>query len=158
MMGDTKVMARSALQKTVSLLRDLWLYTAPRGNWRVRARIGSAFACLVASKGSNIITPLMYGAAVDLVNGDNGFSMSVLLLVVAGYALSRLGQQIFAEAKKPGTTVRLPHRWSEDETWRDGYARVDESNVEALRKMGEQRRKEQEEAKARGVSLLNQIT
>ena len=66
--------------------------------------------------------------------------------------------QIFAEAKKPGTTVRLPHRWSEDETWRDGYARVDESNVEALRKMGEQRRKEQEEAKARGVSLLNQIT
>ena len=94
------VMASSSLQKTVTLLRDLWQYTAPRGNWRVRARISAAFACLVASKGSNIITPLMYGAAVDLVNGDNGFSMSVLLLVVAGYALSRLGQQIFAEAKQ----------------------------------------------------------
>lgn len=93
-------MAQSTLRKTIVLLRDLWYYTAPRGNWRVRGRIGAAFACLVASKGSNIITPLMYGAAVDLVNGDNGFSMTILLWVIAGYALSRLGQQVFAEAKQ----------------------------------------------------------
>lgn len=93
-------MAQSTLAKTAALLAELWRYTAPRGNWRVRGRIGAAFSCLVASKGSNIITPLMYGAAVDLVNNEMGFSMNILLLLVAGYALSRLGQQVFAEAKQ----------------------------------------------------------
>ncbi len=38
--------------------------------------------------------------AVDLVSGQNGFSMKILMLVIAGYALSRLGQQVFAEAKQ----------------------------------------------------------
>jgi len=93
-------MTQSTLAKTAGLLRELWYYTAPRGNWRVRGRISAAFTCLVASKGSNIITPLMYGAAVDLVSGEAGFSMKILMLVVAGYALSRLGQQVFAEAKQ----------------------------------------------------------
>ena len=93
-------MAQSTLSKTAALLRELWYYTAPRGNWRVRGRIGAAFSCLVASKGSNIITPLMYGAAVDLVSGQTGFSMKILMLLIAGYALSRLGQQVFAEAKQ----------------------------------------------------------
>ena len=93
-------MAQSTLAKTAALLKELWHYTAPRGNWRVRGRIAAAFSCLVASKGSNIITPLMYGAAVDLVNDESGFSMKILLLLVAGYALSRLGQQVFAEAKQ----------------------------------------------------------
>ncbi len=93
-------MAISTLAKTAALLRELWFYTAPRGNWRVRGRIAAAFGCLLASQGSNIITPLMYGAAVDLVSGNSGFSMKVLMMVVAGYALSRLGQQVFAEAKQ----------------------------------------------------------
>ena len=90
----------STLAKTTALMRELWFYTAPQGDWRVRGRITAAFSCLVASKGSNIITPLMYGAAVDLVSGDRGFSMKILMLIVAGYALSRLGQQVFAEAKQ----------------------------------------------------------
>jgi ATP-binding cassette subfamily B protein len=93
-------MSKSTLSKTGALLRELWYYTAPRGNWRVRGRIGAAFSCLLASKGSNIFTPLLYGAAVDLISGDSGFSMKMLMLIVAGYALSRLGQQVFAEAKQ----------------------------------------------------------
>ncbi|MGB1684258.1 MAG: ABCB family ABC transporter ATP-binding protein/permease, partial [Candidatus Puniceispirillaceae bacterium] len=40
------------------------------------------------------------GAAVDLVNGSSGFTMSALGILVAGYALARLGQQVFAEAKQ----------------------------------------------------------
>ena len=78
-------------KKIVTLLADLARYTIPHGNWRVRGRITAAFACLMAAKGSNIITPLMYGAAVDLVNGEQGFAMSALMWVVAGYALARLG-------------------------------------------------------------------
>ena len=75
-------------------------YTAPRGDNKIRARIGAAFVCLIAAKSSNMVTPLLYGAAVDLVNGDSGFAMSALMFLVGGYALARLGQQVFSEAKQ----------------------------------------------------------
>jgi len=93
-------MASSNLRKTGSLLRALMHYTAPRGDNKIRVRIGAAFACLVAAKSSNMVTPLLYGAAVDLVNGDPGFAMSALMFLVGGYALARLGQQVFSEAKQ----------------------------------------------------------
>jgi ATP-binding cassette subfamily B protein len=69
-------MASSNLRKTALLLRALMHYTAPRGDNKIRARIGAAFVCLIAAKSSNMVTPLLYGAAVDLVNGDSGFAMS----------------------------------------------------------------------------------
>ena len=93
-------MKNSGLGKTFALLGQLWGYTAPRGDWRVRGRIAAAFSALVAARGSNIITPLLYGAAVDMVNDEAGFSLKILLLLVAGYALARLGQQVFSEAKQ----------------------------------------------------------
>ena len=93
-------MASSNLRKTASLLRALMHYTAPRGDNKIRVRIGAAFACLVAAKSSNMVTPLLYGAAVDLVNDDSGFAMSALMFLVGGYALARLGQQVFSEAKQ----------------------------------------------------------
>ena len=93
-------MAPSKLRKTASLFGVLMRYVVPRGNTKIRLRIGVAFACLVAAKGSNMVTPLLYGAAVDLVNGGSGFAMSALMFVVGGYALARLGQQVFAEAKQ----------------------------------------------------------
>ena len=93
-------MASSNLRKTASLLRALMHYTAPRGDNKIRVRIGAAFVCLVAAKSSNMVTPLLYGAAVDLVNGDSGFAMSALMFLVGGYALARLGQQVFSEAKQ----------------------------------------------------------
>ena len=93
-------MSQANWQKTIGLLGELMRYTAPRGNRRIRMRIMAAFGCLVASKSANMMTPLLYGAAVDLVNGSSGFAMSALALLVAGYALARLGQQVFAEAKQ----------------------------------------------------------
>ena len=93
-------MASSNLRKTALLLRALMHYTAPRGDNKIRVRIGAAFVCLIAAKSSNMVTPLLYGAAVDLVNGDSGFAMSALMFLVGGYALARLGQQVFSEAKQ----------------------------------------------------------
>ena len=93
-------MRNAGLKKTASLMQSLWGYTAPKGDRRIRLRIMSAFGALVGSRGSNIITPLLYGAAVDMVNTERGFSLSILLVLVAGYALSRLGQQVFAELKQ----------------------------------------------------------
>ena len=82
------------------LLWEIARYAAPRGNRSIRNRIFGAFLCLVLAKASNIVTPLLYGWSVDLVNGDNGFSMMVLWYLMGAYALSRLGQQIFSEAKE----------------------------------------------------------
>ena len=82
------------------LLWEIARYAAPRGNRSIRNRIIGAFLCLVLAKASNIVTPLLYGWSVDLVNGDNGFSMMVLWYLLGAYALSRLGQQIFSEAKE----------------------------------------------------------
>ena len=52
-----------------------------------------------------------------------------------GYALD-----VLETARLPRTTVQTPFRWSEDESWREVYARVDARNREALRKEGEARR------------------
>ena len=93
-------MSQAAWRKTIGLIGELMRYTAPRGNRRIRLRIAAAFGCLVASKSANMLTPLLYGAAVDLVNGSSGFAMKALVFLVGGYALARLGQQIFAEAKQ----------------------------------------------------------
>ena len=93
-------MSQASWQKTIGLLGELMRYTAPRGNRRIRMRIMAAFGCLVASKSANMMTPLLYGAAVDLVSGSSGFAMLALGVLVAGYALARLGQQVFAEAKQ----------------------------------------------------------
>ncbi len=93
-------MARSNFRKTALLLGELMRYVAPRGNTKIRLRIWAAFSCLVAAKSSNMVTPLLYGAAVDLVNHESGFAMSALIFLVGGYALARLGQQVFAEAKQ----------------------------------------------------------
>ena len=82
------------------LAKELYDYTAPKGDKIVRARIAAAFLCLVAAKLSNLVTPLLYGASVDLVNGEDGFSLTILWFILGGYAVARLGQQIFSEAKQ----------------------------------------------------------
>ena len=91
---------RRSRRTMAGVLWEIARYAAPRGNRSIRNRIVGAFICLVLAKASNIFTPLIYGWSVDLVNGDNGFSMMVLWYLLGAYALSRLGQQIFSEAKE----------------------------------------------------------
>ena len=84
----------------LALLLKIAAYAAPRGNKQIRYRIIGAFTCLVLAKSSNIFTPLLYGGAVDYVNGDAGFSALILWYILGAYALSRLGQQVFSEGKE----------------------------------------------------------
>lgn len=46
----------------------------------------------------------------------------------------------------PRTTVQTPFQWGND-TWRDTFFRVDESNCQALARAGEERRRHQAEIK-----------
>ncbi|HVN25264.1 MAG TPA: hypothetical protein VMT71_14925 [Syntrophorhabdales bacterium] len=53
---------------------------------------------------------------------------------------------LLERAWMPRTTVQTPFRW-EDNTWRDAFFRVNDSNREALAKAGEERRHLQDELK-----------
>lgn len=54
---------------------------------------------------------------------------------IVGIALDLL-----ESAVHPRTTLQTPFVWSDDESWKDTYARVDETHREALRRQGEARR------------------
>lgn len=77
-------MAHSNLPKKVLLLGPLMSCVAPRGSVKIRLWIWTAFACLVLANGSNMVTPLLYGVAVYLVNGASDFAMSASIFLVLG--------------------------------------------------------------------------
>lgn len=66
---------------------------------------------------------------------------------MVGYAFDLL-----ETARMPRTTVQAPFVWDEDASWKGRYARVDAQAAERLRKAGEARRVEQENAKRTGRS------
>ena len=57
---------------------------------------------------------------------------------------------LFESASLPRTTVQTPFVWGRDQGWRDRYMRVDDSNREALARLGEQRREAQALSKRDG--------
>ena len=60
---------------------------------------------------------------------------SAMQHATVGFALDLL-----EHAFLPRTTVQTPWRWSDDESWRAVYARIDPGRIEALRREGEARR------------------
>ena len=64
---------------------------------------------------------------------------------------------LFDTATIPGVTVRSAFVWSDEQCWRDKYARVDASNQEALLRKGEQRRQQQTLAKTEGRTRVPMI-
>ncbi len=57
----------------------------------------------------------------------------------------------FTNASEKQWLARSPVEWSHDQSWRDDYSRVNDSNREELRQRGEARRRQQEEAKRSGA-------
>jgi D-proline reductase (dithiol) PrdB len=66
---------------------------------------------------------------------------------IVGFALDLL-----ESATLPRTSVQTPFRWSEDESWKENYSRVDPAQREQLLALGEARRALQRKAKAKGGS------
>ena len=64
---------------------------------------------------------------------------------IVGHALDLL-----ESATGPRTTVQAPLLWSEDPSWKEGYARINPSQAENLRRAGETRRAIQERLKSEG--------
>ena len=59
-------------------------------------------------------------------------------------AIVAMALDLLESARLPRTTVQTPFAWSEDESWRQSYARVDPEHSEALRRAGERRRAQQQ--------------
>ena len=60
--------------------------------------------------------------------------------------------ELLENATEPRTTVQTPFIWSEEESWKEQYMKVDASNLDQLRRMGEQRRLIQIQTKEKGMA------
>jgi len=60
--------------------------------------------------------------------------------------------ELLENATEPRTTVKTPFVWSDNESWKKEYMKVDASNLDQLRRMGEQRKLIQIQTKERGMA------
>ena len=81
-------------------LNELLRFVIPKGNKEMPIRITLALIFLMLATLVSVYTPFLYGKAVDLVSEKNAINLSLLWFVIGAYALARLGQVIFDEAKE----------------------------------------------------------
>ncbi|MEX0963529.1 MAG: hypothetical protein WDZ52_05745 [Pseudohongiellaceae bacterium] len=67
------------------------------------------------------------------------------------------GLALIEKAEQARTTERTPFSWKDD-AWREDYAKIDDSNREALRLRGERRRQQQRDDRAAGKSRAAMIS
>lgn len=60
--------------------------------------------------------------------------------------------ELLEDATGPRTTVQTPFLWSDDPDWKEAYMKVDASNLDRLRRMGEERRMVQIQKKEKGMT------
>lgn len=87
------------------LLSTVFNYIAPRGNTKLRLRLAGLISALLLSKLCAAVIPIFYGAAVDAVSlfdieSGLNFSMGLLILLIGGYAIARVGETAFSELKE----------------------------------------------------------
>ena len=81
-------------------LKELLRFVIPKGNKEMPFRILLAFIFLFLATIVTVYTPFLYGKAVDLVSEGKEVNLNLLWFVIGSYALARLGQVFFDEAKE----------------------------------------------------------
>ena len=81
-------------------LKELIRFVIPKGNKEMPIRITLAMVFLGLATLVTVYTPFLYGKAVDLVAEGKKLDLSLLWFVIGAYALARLGQVFFDEAKE----------------------------------------------------------
>ena len=81
-------------------LQELIRFVIPKGNKEMPTRIILALIFLSLATLVSVYTPFLYGKAVDLVAQGKLVDLNLLWLVIGSYALARLGQVFFDEAKE----------------------------------------------------------
>lgn len=81
-------------------LKELLRFVIPVGNKEMPIRIILAFIFLFLATLVSVYTPFLYGKAVDLVSQGKSVNINLLWAIIGSYALARLGQVFFDEAKE----------------------------------------------------------
>ena len=81
-------------------LQELIRFVIPKGNKEMPTRIILALIFLSLATLVSVYTPFLYGKAVDVVAEGKLVDLNLLWLVIGSYALARLGQVFFDEAKE----------------------------------------------------------
>ena len=116
---------------------------------------------------SNGIITLIIGSAIDIIEHcgaprylHNDFPLGNPCGAPYDEAMQleimKQGLALIEKAEQARTTQRTSYRWKDD-TWREDYAAIDDSNREALRLRGEQRREKQIDDKSAGKSRAAMI-
>ncbi len=61
--------------------------------------------------------------------------------------LLEMALDLLESARLPRTTAQTRFRWSDDESWKQNYARVDAEKIAALKRAGDERRAQQQTQK-----------
>jgi ATP-binding cassette, subfamily B, heavy metal transporter len=94
-MQDGKFGAESDLKTIRAMLPYLW----PANELGLRARVIVAMVFLVLAKAANVIVPLFYKAAVDVLSGTADIAITVPIALLVGYGLARVMSQAFGELR-----------------------------------------------------------
>ena len=81
-------------------VRQLMPYLWPKGEPEMKARVVIAMACLILAKAFNALIPIVYGHAVDAVNGRVGNPMlTIPAALIVAYGLTRALSLAFGEIR-----------------------------------------------------------
>ena len=92
--------SNSKILTPLKTLKELLRFVIPKGNKEMPFRIFLAFIFLILATIVTVYTPFLYGKAVDLVSEGKEVNLNLLWFVIGSYALARLGQVFFDEAKE----------------------------------------------------------
>ena len=92
--------SNSKILTPLKTLKELLRFVIPKGNREMPFRICLAFIFLFLATIVTVYTPFLYGKAVDLVSEGKQVNLNLLWFVIGSYALARLGQVFFDEAKE----------------------------------------------------------
>ena len=101
MINDTVALSSNdKILTPLRTLKELIRFVIPTGNKEMPVRIVLAFIFLFLATLISVYTPFLYGKAVDLVSQGKSVDINLLWAVIGSYALARLGQVFFDEAKE----------------------------------------------------------
>ena len=92
--------SNSKILTPLKTLKELLRFVIPKSNREMPFRICLAFIFLFLATLVTVYTPFLYGKAVDLVSEGKQVNLNLLWFVIGSYALARLGQVFFDEAKE----------------------------------------------------------
>ena len=96
---STDAPKRFSKRNDLATIRTLLPYLWPEGSANMRARVVIALVLLVAAKGVNVVTPILFKFAVDALDGRGQAIFVVPIALLAGYGLARVLSIAFGELR-----------------------------------------------------------